>query len=82
MFEKIYDEDFTTLMNDNISEDLGLLNTWISDGSRDLSNYWICSKSDAYMPEGALLLNIADMMKDVRCKSTEAHIIYTKPLIL
>jgi len=63
VLEQIYEEDYTTLMNDYISEDLGLLNTRISDGSGDLSNYWTWSKSDAYMPAGALLSNITDMMQ-------------------
>jgi CubicO group peptidase (beta-lactamase class C family) len=65
VLEKIYDEDFTTLMNDYIVEDLGLLKTRISDGSGDLSDCWTWSKSDVYMPAGALLSNITDMMQYV-----------------
>lgn len=71
VLEQIYDDDYTKLMNDYISEDLGLLNTRISDGSGDLSNYWTWSKSDAYMPAGALLSNITDMMHYVKMQIDE-----------
>ena len=63
VLEQIYDEDFTKLMNDYIIGDLGLANTKISNGSGDLNNYWKWSESDAYMPTGAILSNITDMMK-------------------
>ncbi|MGB4587979.1 MAG: serine hydrolase domain-containing protein, partial [Clostridiaceae bacterium] len=71
VLEQIYNEDFTTLMNKYVSGDLGLLNTRISDGSGDLSNYWTWSKSDAYMPAGALLSNITDMMGYVEMQMNE-----------
>jgi len=63
VLEQIYDKDYTSLINDYISDDLGLINTKISDKSGDLENYWKWSESDAYMPAGALLSNITDMMK-------------------
>jgi CubicO group peptidase (beta-lactamase class C family) len=39
VLEQIYDKDYTQLMNEYISDDLGLKNTKISDGSGDLKNY-------------------------------------------
>lgn len=69
--EQIYDEDYSTLMNDFIIENLGLTNTKISDGSGDLKNYWEWSESDAYMPAGALLSNITDMMEYVQIQMLE-----------
>lgn len=36
VLEQVYDEDYTTLMNHYISEELGLKNTKISDVSGDL----------------------------------------------
>lgn len=66
VLEQIYDEDYTTLMNDYISEDLGLINTKLSDNSGNLKKYWEWSESDAYMPAGAILSNITDMMKYVQ----------------
>jgi CubicO group peptidase (beta-lactamase class C family) len=71
VLEQIYDEDYSTLMNDYIIENLGLTNTKISDGSGDLKNYWEWSESDAYMPAGALLSNITDMMKYVQIQMVE-----------
>lgn len=59
---QIYDKNYTPLMNDYISDDLGLKNTKISDGSGDLGNCWKWLESDAYLPAGGLLSNITDMM--------------------
>jgi CubicO group peptidase (beta-lactamase class C family) len=63
VLEQIYNKDYTSLMNDYISDDLGLINTKISDCSGDLNNYWKWSESDAYLPAGAILSNITDMMQ-------------------
>ncbi len=71
ILEQIYDEDYTILMNDYIFEDLKLKNTKISDGSGDLKNYWEWSESDAYMPTGALLSNITDMMQYVQIQMSK-----------
>jgi CubicO group peptidase (beta-lactamase class C family) len=71
VLEGIYDEDYTLLMNDYISEDLGLPNTKISDSSGDLKNYWEWSKSDAYLPAGALLSDITDMMLYAKIQMSE-----------
>ncbi|MDR7855213.1 serine hydrolase domain-containing protein [Tissierella sp.] len=71
VLERIYNKDYTPLINDYISEDLGLKNTRISGGSGDLGNYWKWSKSDAYMPAGALLSNITDMMKYLKINMDE-----------
>jgi CubicO group peptidase (beta-lactamase class C family) len=71
VLEQIYDEDYSTLMNDYILEDFGLANTKISDSSGDLENYWEWSESDAYMPAGALLSNITDMMQYVQIQMLE-----------
>jgi len=71
VLEQIYDEDFTTMMNDYILEDFGLKNTKISDASGDLKNYWEWSESDGYMPAGAILSNITDMMQYVQLQMLE-----------
>ncbi len=62
VLEKIYGNDYTALMNDYISDDLGLANTRISDGTGDLKNSWEWSESDSYIPAGAILSNI-DIVK-------------------
>ena len=71
VLEKIYDGEFTTIMDDFILEDLGLLNTKVSDGSGDLNNYWKWSKSDAYKPAGSILSDITDMMQYVQMQMLE-----------
>ncbi|WP_216638016.1 serine hydrolase [Bacillus sp. FJAT-29814] len=63
VLEQAYGKDYTPLMNDYISDDLGLTNTKISDRSGDLGHYWKWSESDAYLPAGAILSNITDMMQ-------------------
>jgi CubicO group peptidase (beta-lactamase class C family) len=60
--ESIYNEDYTPLMNGYIKNDLGLNNTKISDGSGDLSNYWLWDKENSYIPAGAIMSTITDMM--------------------
>ena len=62
VLENIYNEDYTPLMNTYIKNDLGLNNTKISDGSGDLSNYWLWEKGNSYIPAGAIISNITDMM--------------------
>ncbi len=71
LLEQIYNKDYTQLMNDYISDDLDLKNTKVSDGSGDLENYWKWSASDAYMPAGALLSDITDMMQYVKIHMDE-----------
>ncbi|MGI5900421.1 MAG: serine hydrolase domain-containing protein [Christensenellales bacterium] len=62
VLEKAYDKDYIHLMNEYISEDLGLENTKVSNGQGDLDGYWQWQESDAYLPAGGLLSNITDMM--------------------
>lgn len=66
ILETIYNEDYKALINRYILEDLELANTKISDTSGDLENYWEWSELDVYMPAGALLSNITDMMRYVQ----------------
>ena len=63
ILERVYNEDYTLLMNNYIKNELGLSNTKISDGSGDLSNYWIWDNGNPYIAAGAILSNITDMMQ-------------------
>lgn len=63
VLEKVYNKDYVPLMNEYIAKDLGLERTRVSDGSGDLDGYWNWLESDAYIPAGALLSNITDMMR-------------------
>ena len=71
VLSEIYEEDYATIINDYITEELGLNNTKISDGSGDLGNYWDWSKNDAYMPAGALTSTIEDMLKYAQLQMNE-----------
>lgn len=63
VLEKIYDKDYTLLINEYISEELRLENTRSSDGTGDLKGYWQWIETDVYKPAGALLSNITGMMQ-------------------
>jgi CubicO group peptidase (beta-lactamase class C family) len=63
ILENIYNENYTPLMNDYIKNDLGLHQTKISDGSGDLSNYWIWDNGNPHIAAGAIISTITDMMR-------------------
>ncbi len=71
VLEQVYDDNFTALMNSYVVQDLGLTRTTVSRMSGDLGNYWAWSESDAYMPAGALISNIHDMMIYVQMQMAE-----------
>jgi CubicO group peptidase (beta-lactamase class C family) len=51
-------------MNRYLSEDLRLLKTKVNDGkSVNVSNFWAWNKGNPYIPAGALVSSITDMMK-------------------
>lgn len=66
LLEEIYGEDYQTLANRFVCEELGLPNTKISDGSGDLGHLWDWRETDAYLSAGALTSNIEDMLSYVR----------------
>jgi CubicO group peptidase (beta-lactamase class C family) len=59
----IYKDDYATIINNYIVNELKLENTHISNGSGDLGNYWSWAGNDAYMPAGALTSTMGDMLK-------------------
>ena len=71
VLEEVYDQDYATLMNTYISEELGLANTRLSDGSDGLQNCWEWAESDAYLPAGAIISDISDMMRYVQIQMGE-----------
>ncbi len=76
VLEAVYQEDYTSLMNSYIQQELKLSYTKISDGNGDLHNYWKWNKQDAYIPAGALVSNISDMLSyaKMQMKSNTAYI--------
>lgn len=73
VLEEVYQKDYPSLMKDYIQNELKLPNTKISDGTGDetgdgtgdLSGYWRWKLDDAYLPAGAILSTISDMMRYV-----------------
>ncbi|HHX13099.1 MAG TPA: beta-lactamase family protein [Clostridiales bacterium] len=63
VLEEVYGRDYTHLMNDYSKNDLGLLNTKILHENADLENYWKWTEDDGYIPAGAILSNITDVME-------------------
>ena len=61
VLEKVYNKDFTTLMNDFIINDLKLENTKVAIGKGNLDKYWNWKNEDGYIPAGAIISNIEDM---------------------
>lgn len=70
--ENIYGDDYTTIMNQYISSELGLQHTKISEGVGDLEGYWHWEASDGYIPSGAIVSTITDMMNYAKLHMTEA----------
>ncbi|HPR95798.1 MAG TPA: serine hydrolase [Thermotogota bacterium] len=62
VLEAVYNEEYTTLVNHFVQEELNLQNTKISDGNGDLDDYWDWEKGDAYLPAGGLTSEITDML--------------------
>ena len=63
VISEIYKVEYTALMNKFITVELGLPNTKISNGSGDLEKYWNWMGNDAFIPAGALVSTIDDMLK-------------------
>lgn len=60
---EIYGQEFTPLLQEFIASDLGLAHTSVASASGDLSGYWNWQPDDAYIPAGAILSTIGDMLQ-------------------
>ena len=63
VLEGIYNEDYTSLMNNYLKNELGLNNTKISDGSGDLSHYLVWNKGNPFVSSGGFISTVTDLMK-------------------
>jgi CubicO group peptidase (beta-lactamase class C family) len=63
VLEGIYNEDYTSLMNNYLKNELGLNNTKVSDGSGDLSHYLIWNKDNPLVSSGGITSTVTDLMK-------------------
>lgn len=62
ILEAVYGKDYTTLVNEFASDELGLENTHISDKQGNLKNYWDWNAGDVYLSAGGLTSTISDML--------------------
>lgn len=62
VLEAVYENDYTSLLNEFVQRELDLKNTKISDKSGDLGKYWDWKEQDAYLSAGAITSNISDML--------------------
>lgn len=61
VLENIYTDSFTNLMNNYITNELGLSNTRVAGQSGNLTKYWKWKANDGYIPAGSIISNIRDM---------------------
>jgi CubicO group peptidase (beta-lactamase class C family) len=73
ILEKVYQTEYTTLMNTYLTEELGLAGSRMSDGNGDLGNYWDWMPGDTYMAAGAVLSNIEDMLAYAQMQLEGTH---------
>lgn len=66
ILEEVYDGEYAVLMGDYISKELKLQNTQIADQPGDLAGYWDWNRQDAYLPAGAIVSDIEDMLAYAR----------------
>lgn len=62
VLESVYKSDYTTLLNSFVKTELNLNSTRISDKDGELGKYMAWKSDDGYIPAGALLSNISDML--------------------
>lgn len=66
VLEEIYGKEYSPLVNSFLREDLGMKETEVSKMEGDLGKYWFWEEDDSYIPAGALVSNIEDMLKYCR----------------
>lgn len=62
VLENIYGTDYTELIQQYLQDGLGMKDTHISNGSEYFENSWVWEADDAYIPTGAVISDISDMM--------------------
>ncbi len=63
VLEKIYNCNFTDIMNDFIRNELNLANTQVAKQSGNLDKYWKWKENDGYITAGSIISDIQDMAK-------------------
>lgn len=62
VIEEVYGTDYTSLLNEYLKEELALNHTHVSEGDADFEGNWVWERDDAYIPAGAVVSDITDML--------------------
>ncbi len=62
VLEEMYGEDYTSLLNAYLGDELAMKDTYVSNGDADFEGNWQWEDGDAYIPAGAVVSNITDML--------------------
>jgi len=62
VLEKTYGVDYTSLLNAYLADELAMEETYVSNGDADFEGNWQWEDDDAYIPAGAVVSNITDML--------------------
>lgn len=74
VLESIYGENYAVLLENYIKDDLQLGTTHLFEEETQLGNNWLWSKeTDAYVPAGALISNIEDLLSYLELQLSEAN---------
>lgn len=78
VLENVYGTDYTDFINGFARNELGLKNTRITDNSGDAGDYMQWSTGGAYLPAGALVSDIDDMLEYARINTDGSREYLTK----
>lgn len=62
VLENVYGTDYTSLLGEYLQRNLGLKDTYVSNGDADFDGNWIWESDDAYLSAGAVVSDITDML--------------------
>jgi len=62
VLEEAYGADYTSLLNDYLADELAMKDTYVSNGDADFDENWQWADDDAYIPAGAVVSDITDML--------------------
>lgn len=62
VLEEVYDVDYATLIHEYLQNELGMTDTHISNGDAYFEGSWVWEADDAYIPAGAVVSDISDML--------------------
>ncbi len=62
VLEEVYGTDYTSLLNDYLADELAMKDTYVSNGDADFEGNWQWEDGDAYIPAGAVVSDVTDML--------------------